>query len=55
MAALTRVVNLREDALEQVLEKNGFDEKEIAMKKELAYGFVSMISYQPSRSTYSMD
>ncbi len=41
MAALTRIVNLREDALEQVLEKNGVSKKEIAMKKELAYGFVS--------------
>jgi len=41
MAALTRIVNLREDALEQVLEKSGASKKEIAMKKELAYGFVS--------------
>ena len=41
MAALTRIVNLREDALEQVLEKSGFGKEEIAMKKELAYGFVS--------------
>ena len=41
MAALTRIVNLREDALEQVLEKNDFSKEEIAMKKELAYGFVS--------------
>ncbi|PHS37368.1 MAG: invasion protein [Sulfurovum sp.] len=41
MAALTRIVNLREDALDQVLEKNGCSKEEIAMKKELAYGFVS--------------
>ncbi|MCW8821066.1 MAG: invasion protein CiaB [Sulfurovum sp.] len=41
MAALTRLVNLREDALEQVLEKNGCTKEEIAMKKELAYGFAS--------------
>ncbi len=41
MAALTRIVNLREDALEQVLEKNAASKKEIAMKKELAYGFAS--------------
>lgn len=41
MAALTRIVGLREDALEQVMQKNGFDEKQIRMKKELAYGFVS--------------
>ena len=41
MAALTRIVNLREDALEQVLEKNGYSAEEIRVKKELAYGFVS--------------
>ena len=41
MAALTRIVNLREDALEQVLEKNGCSKEEIVMKKELAYGFAS--------------
>ncbi|WP_309496349.1 invasion protein CiaB [Sulfurovum sp.] len=41
MAALTRIVNLREDALEQVLEKQGCSKEEIAVKKELAYGFVS--------------
>jgi len=41
MAALTRIVNLREDALEQVLQKCGASKKEIAMKKELAYGFAS--------------
>ena len=43
MAALTRIVNLREDALEQVLEKNACSKEEIAVKKELAYGFVSTI------------
>ena len=41
MAALTRIINLREDALEQVLQKSEFSEDEILMKKELAYGFVS--------------
>jgi hypothetical protein len=41
MAALTRFVNLREDALEQVLEKHGCSKEEIVMKKELAYGFTS--------------
>ena len=41
MACLTRIINLREDALEQVLEKSGFTQDEIIMKKELAYGFVS--------------
>ena len=43
MAALTRIVNLREDALEQVLEKNGCSDDEIRLKKELAYGFVSTL------------
>ena len=41
MAGLTRLVNLREDALEQVMKKNGFDEKTIRKKKEVAYGFVN--------------
>ena len=43
MAALTRMVNLREDALEQVLGKLDLSEEEIRVKKELAYGFVSMM------------
>jgi len=43
MAVLTRVINLREDALEQVLEKNNFSKEEIETKKELAYGFSSMM------------
>ncbi len=43
MAALTRIVNLREDALEQVLEKLEMSTREIRVKKELAYGFVSMM------------
>ena len=43
MAALTRIVNLREDALEQVLQKQKFSDEEIRVKKELAYGFVSMM------------
>jgi hypothetical protein len=43
MAALTRIVNLREDALVQVMEKTGLSEEEIRLKKELAYGFVSML------------
>ena len=41
MAGLTRLVGLREDALEQVMKKNGFDEKKIQKKKEVAYGFVN--------------
>jgi hypothetical protein len=36
-------VNLREDALEQVLQKAGLDDAAIRAKKELAYGFVSMM------------
>jgi len=40
MASLTRVVNLREDALDQVLQKEGFSEDEIIAKKEEAYLFV---------------
>ncbi len=40
MATLIRIVNLREDALEQVLQKEGFDEEEIIAKKEEAYLFV---------------
>ena len=39
MAALIRVVNLREDALEQVLQKEGLSENEIIRKKEEAYLF----------------
>jgi len=41
MAALTRIVNLREDVLEQVLGKQGISKEDIVVKKELAYGFVS--------------
>ncbi|RRS31849.1 MAG: invasion protein [Epsilonproteobacteria bacterium (ex Lamellibrachia satsuma)] len=41
MAALIRIVNLREDALDQVLQKSGLSDEEIINKKELAYGFVS--------------
>jgi len=40
MASLTRIVNLREDALEQVLQKEGFSADEIIIKKEIAYKFV---------------
>jgi len=43
MAALTRIVNLREDALEQVLSRLKLSEEEVRVKKELAYGFVSML------------
>jgi glutamate N-acetyltransferase/amino-acid N-acetyltransferase len=37
MAALTRIVNLRDDALVQVMRKEGIDEETIRVKKELAY------------------
>ncbi len=40
MASLTRIVNLREDALEQVLQKEGLTQKEIIDRKERAYQFV---------------
>ena len=43
MASLVRIVNLREDALEQVLLKNGFNQDEIIEKKEIAYQFVKDI------------
>ena len=39
MAALTRLVNLREDALEQVFQKEVFSEEKIVQKKEEAYLF----------------
>lgn len=37
MAALTRLINLREDALDQVLKKADFSKEEIIEKKEEAY------------------
>ena len=40
MAALTRLINLREDALEQVFQKESFSEEKIIEKKEEAYLFV---------------
>ncbi|MEA3456583.1 MAG: invasion protein CiaB [Campylobacterota bacterium] len=43
MAALTRIISLREDALEQVLQKGGLNEDEIIDKKEKAYLFVSRL------------
>ena len=41
MAALSRIVNLKEDSLEQVLQRVGCDSDEIVTKKELAYSWVS--------------
>ena len=41
MAVISRVVNLRSDALKQTLEKEGFSTKEIETKLELAYDIVS--------------
>lgn len=40
MAALTRLINLREDALEQVLQKENLSEEAIIAKREEAYLFV---------------
>jgi len=41
MAVLTRLVNLREDALEQVMRNEGFDRERMVEAKEKAYAFVS--------------
>ncbi len=41
MAALTRLINLREDALEQVMKQEGFSQEQIIAAKERAYFFVS--------------
>jgi len=41
LAMVTRVVNLRNDALKQSLEKEGFSEEEIEKKLEIAYEEVS--------------
>jgi len=43
MAALTRVINLREDTFVEVLQKEGFSEEQIIEKKELAYLFVKQM------------
>ena len=40
MALITRIVNLRDDSLSLVLQKNGLSEDEIIIKKEQAYLFV---------------
>jgi len=41
LAALHRIVNLREDSLDEVLKKLGLEEESIIYKKEQAYLFVS--------------
>ncbi len=41
MAAISRIVNLKEDFLEQVLVREGCESDEIITKKELAYSWVS--------------
>jgi hypothetical protein len=46
MAALIRIVNLREDALEQVLSQAGFGQDAIIEKKEKAYQFAQNIHMQ---------
>ena len=50
MAAITRLVSLRDDALIQALKKAGFDEEEIIMKKEEAYLWVADFHLQMHRS-----
>ncbi len=50
MATLTRVVNLREDALEQVLQKMGYHSDDIIAKKELAYEFCARIHLERHES-----
>ncbi len=41
LASLNRIINLREDSLNEVLKKSGFKEDEIIQKQEEAYLFVS--------------
>ncbi len=50
MAALMRIVNLREDFLTEVLKKEGLSEKEIIDKKERAYLFVSSFHIKRHKS-----
>ncbi|HID01893.1 MAG TPA: invasion protein, partial [Desulfobacterales bacterium] len=40
LAALKRIVNLREDALIQMMQKEGFSKEQIISKREIAYRFV---------------
>lgn len=40
LAALTRMVNLREDAIDQVMQKAGLSHEEVVAKREAAYQFV---------------
>ncbi|MGM0532920.1 MAG: invasion protein CiaB [Campylobacterota bacterium] len=46
MALLTRIINLREDSLDQVLKKSGFDKDEMIEKKEIMYNEVAAIHLQ---------
>ncbi len=41
VASLNRIINLREDSLEQILKREGLSSDEIIQKKEMAYSFVS--------------
>jgi len=41
VASLNRIINLREDSLEQVMKKEGFSKEQIITAKERAYIFVS--------------
>ena len=43
MAALTRIINLREDALEQVLEKNGCTKEEINENRTIYERFTAYL------------
>lgn len=53
VAALNRIINLKEDSLNQVLTKAGLSDEEIALKKKLAYGFVSTIHISRHESLLS--
>ncbi|WP_456393188.1 invasion protein CiaB [Nitratifractor sp.] len=54
MAALQRIVNLREDALEQMMKRAGFSEEQIIAAKEKAYFFVSDFHLERFESLLSM-
>jgi len=54
MAALQRIVNLREDALEQMMKRAGFEEEQIISAKEKAYFFVSDFHLERFESLLSL-
>ncbi len=49
MAMLTRVINLRDDSLDQVMKKQGFSREKMVEKKELIYNEVSKLHMQKHR------